>query len=124
MIPLEPEDLLYRRLHLSSVKDKVVTSGAYKVDGEYPWEISVDIAKALNDPRDCLRTRPFHGVGEVTIEDVMSLGLEVRHDPIPENNAHALIVGNTRAKAKLLAKHTRVVIEPQPDPREQGEAVD
>jgi hypothetical protein len=116
VVSLEPQDELYRRLHLTAVKGDVVTAGAYNVDGEYPWEISVDIAKLLTSPHDSLNAKPFQGIGAITVGDVLSLGLDVRHDPVPDNEAHALISGNTRANARLLAERTRILIHPRPSP--------
>jgi hypothetical protein len=116
VIQLDKEDELYRRLHLTAVKGDIVMPGAYNVDGDYPWEISVDIAKLLSSPKDSIRTKPFHGVGAITVADVLELGLQVRHDPVEENEAHALITGNTRANARLLAERTRLLIPPRPNP--------
>jgi hypothetical protein len=116
VIQLDPHDDLYRRLHVGAVKGDVVTAGAYNVDGDYPWEISVDVAKLLSSPEDSLRTKPFQGIGAITVGDVLKLGLEVRHDPIQDNEGHALIIGNTRATARLLAERTRILIHPRPNP--------
>lgn len=49
----------------------------------------------------------------LTVGYVRSLGFEVRHDPLPDNPAHTLVVGeNTKAKCSLPAEATVVLITP------------
>jgi hypothetical protein len=117
VVNLDPGDELLRRLHFDAVKDDIVTSAAHKTRNEYDQEISVHIAKLLNDPRQILATRPWFGIGAITVADARSLGFEVRHDPLPGDDAHALLIGaNSRQKARQLAALTRVLIPPRSKP--------
>jgi hypothetical protein len=117
VVTLDPDDELLRRLHLDAVKGDVVTSAAYKTRNEYDQEISVHIAKLLDDPRQVLATRPLFGVGVITVADARSLGFEVRPDPLPDDAAHALLIGaNSRQKARQLAALTRILIAPTSEP--------
>ena len=93
MIDLDPGDELLRRLHFEAVKGDVVTSAAYKTSNMYDQEISVHIAKLLADPLRILATRPRFGIGVITVADAESLDFAVRPDPLPDDAAHALLIG-------------------------------
>jgi hypothetical protein len=115
VVDLDPDDELLRRLHFDAVKGDIVTSAAYKTRNEYDSEISVHIAKLLDDPRQILSTRPLFGIGVITVADAVSLGFEVHPDPLPGDPAHALLIGaNSRQTARQLAALTRIVIAPKP----------
>jgi hypothetical protein len=117
VVNLDPDDELLRRLHFDAVKDDIVTSAAYKTRNEYDQEISVHIAKLLDDPRQILATRPLFGIGAIIVADARSLGFDVRPDPLPNDDAHALLIGaNSRQKARQLAALTRVLIPPRSKP--------
>jgi hypothetical protein len=123
MVELEPEDELYRRLHFEIVNGDVVTSGAFKTNNVYDEQISVHIAKLLDSPHDVLRDRSSHGVGVITVADAMRLGFVVRPDPLPDDEAHALLIGeNNRQKARQLAARTRVLIPPKPRPARRDQS--
>ncbi|MGH2352824.1 MAG: hypothetical protein ACRDJN_14545 [Chloroflexota bacterium] len=118
------EDLLYRRLSWAQVNpDGTVNSSAYKTPsrerrsrGEYDISISVELAR-LTTPEATLShaNRPGGGVGMLIARDPRRLGFEVRHDPLPDNDAHALIEGeNNRGKSRQLAHMTKLLIAPQP----------
>jgi hypothetical protein len=114
VVNLDPDDELLRRLHVDAVKGDIVTSAAYKTRNEYDPEISIHIAKLLDDPRQILATRPLFGIGVITVADAMGLGFEVRPDPLPDDAAHALLIGaNSRQTARQLAALTRIVIAPK-----------
>ena len=117
VVNLDSGDELLRRLHFDAVKDGIVTSAAFKTRNEYDQEISVHIAKLLDDPRQILATRPSFGIGAITVADARSLGFEVRPDPLPDDAAHALLIGeNGRQKARQLAALTRILIPPRSKP--------
>jgi hypothetical protein len=112
------DDELYRRLapgHLNP--DGTVNSAAFKVRGRPDPRISVDLAR-LTTPEEVLAraSRPGFGLGVLAARVPRSLGFTVRPDPLPDNLAHALIEGeNDRAKCRLLARATRVLVLPQPE---------
>jgi hypothetical protein len=109
-------DDLYRRLvgfHINP--DGTVNSAAFKLDGKPDGSISVDLAR-LTTPERCLAVggKPELGVGALRAEVPLDLGFAVRHDPQPENEAHALIEGeDTKAKCRQLAEKARVIIAPK-----------
>jgi hypothetical protein len=96
------DDILLRRLSPEShfKKDRVrVTRGASRIAGGYDPRISVQVQRLLpppNDPTQILDTAKQHwGIGKLVVRDVKALGFDVRHDPLPGDDAHALIVGET-----------------------------
>lgn len=83
-------------------------------NGQYDPHLSVQLAKLLRLPEDCLRDRPSFGVGALTVADVEQLGFTVVHDPLPDDPAHALVVGpNDKQTARALARLTTIVITPK-----------
>lgn len=65
--------------------------------------LSVDIL-ALTTLEKSVRTPTTHFVALLSAEIPICLGFECRHDPIENNEAHALIIGNiTDSSAKKLA---------------------
>ncbi len=118
MEQIEDDDELYRRLAPEHVNpDGTVNSAAFKRRKEYDPSISVDLAR-LTTPQDALAARPHMGVGVLIAAVPRDLGFVVRHDPLPDNAAHALIEGeNNREKSRRLAEATVVLIQPQPRPR-------
>ena len=113
MVAIEPDDVLYRRLHASAVDGDRVTRAAFMTNGQYDRELSVQLAKLLMSPEDCLRDRPDFGVGALNVADVMRLGFEVAPDPLPNDPAHALVIGaNDKQMARALARMTTILIAP------------
>lgn len=112
MVSIDPEDELYRRLHWSHIKDDgTVNSAAFKRDGIYPSEISVDVAK-LTDPHTSVNRAKRAGfrLGKLRAEHPMNLGFEVVHLPEPGNPSHAHIKGKNDKKAcKYLASKCEVI---------------
>jgi hypothetical protein len=117
--PLEiaDDDQLYRRLALAQVNpDGSVNSGAYKLRGKPDSNISVDLAR-LSTPEESRARSPRaeDGLGMLVAGPVRALGFLVRHDPLPDNNAHSLIEGpNDRVKSRLLAEMTVLLVRPRP----------
>jgi hypothetical protein len=113
VVSADPEDRLYRRLHVSAVHAGRVNRLAFMTGGEYDVEISVDLVKLRASPDDCIRDKPDFGVGVLSVADVISLGFSVRHDPQEDNFAHTLILGeNNKQIASMLAMITEIVIFP------------
>ncbi len=120
----EPEviadgDWLYRRIHESHVRpDGTVTRGVFYTRGNKPDPyISVDVAR-LTTPMETLQRGPssgIWGVARLAAKTPRAEGFTVRHQPEPENYAHAKIEGdNTKAKCTRRAAGTTVVLAPQP----------
>ena len=113
MVSIEPDDVLYRRSHASAVDGDRVTRAAFMTNGQYDRELSVQLAKLLTSPQDCLRDRTRFGVGAIAVADVARLGFEVVPDPLPDDPAHALVIGpNSKQMARALARNTTIVIAP------------
>lgn len=113
MVTIEPGDILYRRLHASAVDGDRVTRAAFMTNGQYERELSVQLAKLLRSPGDCLRDRPQFGLGAITVAEVTRLGFSVVHDPLPADPAHALVLGeNDKQVARALARAMRILIPP------------
>ena len=114
MVRVNPEDILYRRLHVHAVNGDRVNRLAFMTGGNYDRELSVQMAKLLGSPRDCLRHRPSFGVGAITVADVERLGFSVVHDPLPDDPAHALVIGeNSKQIASELARHMQILLRPE-----------
>lgn len=106
-------DSLYRRFPISdepkysvfwkqdSNGNKIPSSAAFKTK---PNEngLSVDIA-ALTTPEQTKGPNNNFGVAEIPASIPLQSGYSCNHDPLPDNNAHALIVGNTDKIAKKLS---------------------
>ena len=114
VVAVEPDDVLYRRLHASAVDGDRVTRAAFMTNGRYDRQLSVQLGKLLTSPKDCLRDRPGFGVGALIVADVEHLGFTVVHDPLPDDPAHALVIGpNDKQTARALARQTTIVIPPR-----------
>jgi hypothetical protein len=83
-----PDDQFYRYIHPKLADEEGwPNSGAFDDD-----ELSVDWAR-LTTLNEALVARPRHGVVAITKATCDELGLDVRHDPLPGNPAHCLILG-------------------------------
>lgn len=113
-------DFLYRRFSILNEPKyavfwklengkKIPSSAAFKTK---PNEngLSVDIA-ALTTPKITVGNANEFGVAEIPAAIPISLGYVCKHDPIPNNNAHALIVGDTNKIAKKLSKSVTQVFQ-------------
>ena len=108
VLPVEDAELLYRRIlnwHIKS--DGSISSAAFKDrKGRPDNSISVELA-SLTTPQECAARpgRPGFSVISLTAREPRSLDLTVRHDPLPDNYAHALIEGeNSQSKCEKLAR--------------------
>lgn len=105
-------DELYRRLAPEHINpDGSVNSAAFKLRGRPDPQISVEVAR-LTTPQESLgRTvRPGFQLGILLAAIPRALNLTVRHDPLPDNDAHALIIGtNSKTICRRLAEATSVL---------------
>ncbi len=74
--------------------------------------LSVDVRRLLEDPANpvtVLAEHPGHGLAQLVARTARDLGLEVEHDPLPHNEAHASIVGFTKvSKTQAKRKQRRL----------------
>jgi len=88
---------------------KIPSSAAFKTklneDG-----LSVNIA-ALTTPQATVGNPEEFGIAEISASTPIGLGYDCIHNPQPENEAHALIVGDTKPIAKKLSKAITQVFE-------------
>lgn len=98
---VQDEDSLLRRVANSPnmmKREGEVTrpsSAAFKPHDE-DGAVSVDIRKLLvnpGEPMDVLAELPEHGLVEIYAGKVREVGLDVVHQPLPQNPAHGNIVG-------------------------------
>lgn len=106
------EDRLLRWLHPGQFnwEEKRPTSAAFKDE-----EMSVDILSMTTVDESYERAKKIgkHAVVSLGFQQVLDLGLEVKHDPIEGNDAHALILGKkTKSIAKKLASSCQVEVYP------------
>lgn len=111
---ISDDELLYRRvIGFHVVNNTRISSGAFKDRrGKPENEISVDIA-GMTTPEACLARAPNTSfrIGELVARDARELGFDVVLDPLPDNDAHALICGeNSPARCRALAQRTRLII--------------
>lgn len=114
IVLIADDDELVRRLAPHQFTGDVVNSSAYKLSGkEFDPSISVDLARLVTSSQEALGNRPGFGLGVLNTGEVRSLGFTVRHDPVADNHAHALIGGvNSRVLARRLAAITRILLRP------------
>ena len=101
-------DNLYRRVpknkfYWKNVNGrKVPSSFAFKTKPNEDG-LSVNI-KVLTTLELTVENTELFGVAEFSASIPLGLGFTCRYDPKPDNDAHALIVGDTRRIAKKLSK--------------------
>jgi hypothetical protein len=110
--PIADDDVLYRRRARHQINpDGTVNSSAFKRGGVYETEISVDVAR-LTDPRTSVDRAGRGGfrLGEFEARAARQLGFRVEPDPLPDNPAHALVIGpNDQEISRALARRVRLV---------------
>ena len=106
-------DFLYRRFSILDEPNyavfwkldngrKIPSSAAFKTKPNEDG-LSVNIA-ALTTPEATVGNAEEFGVAEISAATPIGLGYDCIHNPQPENDAHALIVGDTKPIAKKLSK--------------------
>ena len=86
-VPDKPD--LWKRQKDGTVRPSSVAFKPHSADAG----VSVDVRRLLADPRRPPEPAGGAGLAEVTAGVVRELELDVEHDPIPENAAHANIIG-------------------------------
>jgi hypothetical protein len=124
-VVVDERDSLFRRLVSFWVnEDGTVNSSAFKNKKKKPDpEPSVDLAR-LTSPERCREVggNPALGVGELRAAVPLDLGFNVEHRPVPEDDAHCVILGNhTKETCRRLAEATVVIIPPAR--RDTGEVI-
>jgi hypothetical protein len=113
-------DFLYRRFSILDEPNyavfwklengrKIPSSAAFKTKPNEDG-LSVNIA-ALTTPKETVGDSQSFSVAEISASTPLDLGFECIHDIKPENNAHALIVGDTKSIAKKLSKSVTQVFQ-------------
>lgn len=106
-------DFLYRRFPIIDEPNfavfwkidngrKIPSSAAFKTKSNEDG-LSVNIAN-LTTLQTTVGNATEFGVAEISASTPIDLGYECTHNPQPGNNAHALIVGDTKPIAKKLSK--------------------
>lgn len=94
------EDLLYKRVHLRLLKDDgSIMTGAFK-----DTEMSTDWSRysTPDDSRARARHPAVNGVAALRAGDVRLIeGQSVEHAPLPENRAHANVVGQKSPEVRV-----------------------
>jgi hypothetical protein len=111
-IAISPDDSLYRRFFFQNKKkrDRVPLT-AFTLRGSHAPdpEISVMLA-SLCSPEDVLQGQPAGlKICILSVRDVLGLGLQVRHSPLPGNPAHCSILGvSSLDMCDQLAEHATI----------------
>lgn len=104
-------DLLFKRVHRSLFKkDNTIMSGAFQAQ-----EMSTDWAKYSSplEARARGRSPSDNAVIQLHVGSVRELaGQQVEHSPIPENRAHANVVGTKGTKIRILLRRMSQVALP------------
>ena len=90
---LEGSERLWRRVHPNHFKDGRLTSAAFS-----GFEMSVDIANIQRDMSITLGNDA--GVADFEAAAAQSLNQQTVADPLPDNPAHALVVGHKPKSVK------------------------
>ncbi len=115
---ISDEDKLYMYVsckHINLIEGKIDII-AFLPKGEDGLSVIWD--KYCTTPEECLkkptptypngRSPKTHGIGHFVTADVRNIGLDAKHDAIPNNEAHALITGMPPAKPKDTFDKVRV----------------
>ena len=106
-------DFLYRRFSILDEPNyavfwkldngrKIPSSAAFKTKPNEDG-LSVNVA-ALTTPEATVGNTEEFGVAEISASTPISLGYECEHNPQPGNDAHVLIIGDTKPIAKKLSR--------------------
>lgn len=102
---LDDDEILWRRVHEDHLKD----DGSLSSLAFTGYELSVDRGRIQQDMS--LTMGGQAGVAELTAADCRSLGQDPVEDPLPDNLAHALVIGtkskSIRRRMRSLAKFVR-----------------
>lgn len=105
---IKDEEFLYRRIHpifYDKVKAKI-SSGAFTDP-----EASVDWA-AYTTPQETIKDYPTCHVASLQAKIPREVNQEVKHNPIPGNYSHSLIIGKKKKSvARFIARNCKFVIK-------------
>jgi hypothetical protein len=111
LLTIGDDDVLYRRILRWHIKDHgTVSSAAFKDRKGRPD--GIELAR-LTTAEECAARpgKPGFGVIALAARVPRRLDLAVRHDPLPDNYAHALIEGeNTQRKCEMLARAAAILL--------------
>ena len=118
---IDDSEILYLRVHPRNVTSEDCPAGEYRPgSGSFRSNepLSVDLASKCTAEQTRLRAggEPFH-VAAFTVAVVRKQGCGVRRDPLPDNDAHAEVMGNhkyetgglSKSETSQIAKHSRIV---------------
>ncbi len=119
---IEPSEILYLRVHPDHVVPDHDSPGEYRPDsGSFRRDesLSVDLASMCTpeQTQDRAGGVPFH-VASFSVRDARGEGCRVRREPLPENDAHALVIGDNangkgslkKIQAKNISKKTQIIL--------------
>ena len=97
--PVNEEEWLYRRGYCTPVKkymnpDGTATSRVFKLRERDDGELSVDV-KSITTPEKSIGDNQKYFLFEIHNKFVLEIGLLSFHEPMPDNEAHSVIVGMT-----------------------------
>lgn len=104
---IDDNDDLYRRISPAQYYEKEgrPASAAFR-----DFELSVDWSK-YTTPERTLRGYPSHHLASFKAIVPRQLNQEVKHDPVPDNYAHSLVIGKkTLSIARKLARSCKFII--------------
>jgi len=109
--PILDTDSLLRRVIFTDPNyvrpDHTVSSFAFtprKIEGALERGLSVDIERLTTYERSIVDRSRFR-LYSLATSSIRGIGLDCEHDPLPDNAAHALILGNiTKSMAKRLSQ--------------------
>lgn len=121
---IHDNETLFRRIAPDFVKkDGSISTSAFKKNRVPDNEISLEL-EALSSPEECSNRgkTPGFAVGRLVALLPRSLGFDVRHDPLPNeeypdvaNYAHCIAIGeNDEVKCKRLALGTTICFAASP----------
>jgi hypothetical protein len=117
-LELKPDDRFLRWLHPGQFdwNENRATSAAFKDP-----QMSVDILSmtTVDESYQRAEKQGKNAVVSFSYQQVKDLELEIKHDPIDGNEAHALVLGNkTKSIARKLANACKVEVYPTENKQE------
>lgn len=119
--PIEDSEILYLRVFPNNVTSEDCPAGEYRpISGSFRREepLSVDLSSKCTAEQTRLRAggEAFH-VAAFTVGIARKQGCQVRRDPLPDNDAHAEVIGNhqdgngamSKSQMRQIAKQARII---------------
>ena len=111
---IQDNDFLLRRVFFKDPnyvkEDGSITSLAFKPRQSDNKKLSVDVERLTTYEKSVQDTDRFR-LGKLPVSiPIATLNMSVQSDPLPENEAHALIIGEfTKAECRTLAANTVLI---------------